>query len=140
MTDISHWRKFEPESRTVHETAHWIVVVRGKQISLGSTVFLLKRPVESLSLLNSDELVELPSVAGWFESKTFDLWDAERFNYISAMMKDPFFHIHAIPRYSSERSFNGHAWIDADWPKVANFRDVDTSEQDLAAIVAAMKD
>ncbi len=139
MSDMSHWSKFEPESRAVFDTTHWLVVVRGKQITLGACVFLLRRPVESLSEVTPDELSELPSLAAWFESQTKNLWNAERFNYISAMMKDPYVHFHAIPRYSGERSFNGRTWTDEDWPKVAGFRDVDTSDEDLAAIAAALK-
>ena len=133
-TTLEHWKKFRPSDLTVREFEHWLVVVRAKQVTLGSTVFLLKRPVEALGGLEATEAAELPSVAGWFEERVRNLYTAERFNYVAAMMKDPYVHFHAFPRYGSQRERYGMGWSDDAWPKVIEFRDVDTPDNVLFAI------
>jgi diadenosine tetraphosphate (Ap4A) HIT family hydrolase len=140
MPDYDHWEKFKPNERRVHESESWIVVARPKQITLGSCVFLLKRPVASLANVKLDEIGELPSIAGWFESVLTKKLHAEKFNYISAMMKDPYFHVHAIPRYSQSIEFGGKSWQDQDWPSVASFADIKTTDEELSKIVDLLRD
>lgn len=137
--DLSHWEKFQPSGRTIRTFDHWLVVVRPKQVTLGSAVFLLKRAVTSMSEMTAGELSELAEIAAWYERRLREVFNAEKFNYIAAMMKDPYFHFHAIPRYGAEREFNGRSWADADWPAVATFRDVDTSDDDIQLIREALE-
>ncbi|MEA3075689.1 MAG: hypothetical protein QOF60_597 [Actinomycetota bacterium] len=118
---------------------HWLVVTRSKQVTLGASLFLLKRPVPSFGEVAAEELAELAAVAGWFEEAVIEAFGAERFNYIAAMMKDPWFHFHAIPRYSGPREFEGREWIDQDWPAVATFRDVQTSEVELFLVTERLR-
>ena len=141
MTDLyPHWEKFRPNELLVREFEYWLVVARQKQITIGSCVFLLKRAVPSLGEVDSSELAELASVATWFEERLVTSLGAERFNYVAAMMKDPWFHLHAIPRFSSERTFGERSWQDQDWPALIKFRDVDTSNQELRQVVEFLRD
>jgi diadenosine tetraphosphate (Ap4A) HIT family hydrolase len=127
-------RKFDVENLGIKDFENWIVAVRGKQITLGACVILLKRPEPSLGGLTSAEATELPEVAAWWESEASDLWKADRFNYIAAMMKDHFVHFHAIPRYETAREFQGQEFVDQDWPGLIEFRDVPTPREMLFAI------
>ena len=111
-----------------------MLALRGKQVTLGSCVLLLKRPVESLAALEPAEAVDLVVVAGEFERRVSDAFGAERFNYVAAMMKDPFVHFHAFPRYSEPSDFGGVSWTDVDWPKAINIRNVETSAELLDSI------
>ncbi|MFD4636576.1 HIT family protein [Lentzea sp. NPDC058436] len=138
MTALEHWKKFRPAELTVREFDHWLVVVRGKQVTLGSVVFLPKRAIPALGEMSHDESAEMPTVARWFERVTKELYGAERFNYVAAMMKDPFVHFHAFPRYSSARSAHDIEWRDEAWPRVIEFKDVDTSDEVLLDIHRAM--
>lgn len=139
MASLEHWAKFKPDERLLREFDHWIVVARPKQITFGASVFLLKRPAPTLGSLNVDELAELAKVAQWFETTLTEKLGAEKFNYIAAMMKDPYFHFHAIPRYSQPVSVAGIEWPDEDWPAVATFRDVDTSDAVLAEVIKLLR-
>ena len=118
---------------------HWILALREEQVTLGSCVILLRRPAPSLGELHPEEAAELPAVAAAFESATRGLFDAERFNYIAAMMRDRFVHFHAIPRYSGPRAFSGGEWLDEEWPKAATLRAVTTDEASLVALVAEFR-
>jgi diadenosine tetraphosphate (Ap4A) HIT family hydrolase len=131
--------KFQPIILSVKEFDNWLVTVRTKQITLGAVVFLLKRPEPSLAGLNASEASEFPHVARWFEESAASLFNAQKFNYIAAMMKDPVVHFHALPRYSEERTFGGKQWIDKFWPKVATLEDVATTEDELKSLVTAYR-
>lgn len=129
VADLSHWEKFEPERRVIKEFDHWIVVERARQVTLGASVFLIKRPIGSMAEATSDELAELAEITAWFEDLMRATFGAEKFNYVAAMMKDPFLHFHAFPRYSSEQEHFGITWTDSEWPKVVRF-DVLATEED----------
>ena len=134
------WKKFQPESRTLRTFEHWLVVQRTRQVTLGSCVFLPKREIAGLPDASSEELQELSVVAAWFESKTIELFRAEKFNYVAAMMKDPYLHFHAFPRYSGPREAFGRSWADTSWPKVVQFEDLATEDDLGEAMVLAMQD
>ena len=134
-----HWKKFEPDRRLVKEFDNWLVVQRARQVTLGSCVLLLKRPVSGLGEAEPSELAELASVAAWFEIRTRALYEAERFNYVAAMMKDPYLHFHAFPRYSAARQAYGHTWEDAAWPKVASFEQVSVEADVTDQMVADLR-
>ena len=126
--------KFRVELLGLHETSHWIISVRGKQVTLGACVLLLKRPEPHLSGLTMEEVAELPLVAGWWEAAVSRAFGPDKFNYIAAMMKDPFVHFHAIPRYKSDRRYGGLEWRDDDWPGLVAFRDLSTSDDILMGV------
>jgi diadenosine tetraphosphate (Ap4A) HIT family hydrolase len=131
--------KFQPERLGIKEFDHWLLTVRSKQVTLGCVVLILKRTEPSLAGLLPDELLELPKAFHWFEDSAKRLFQAEKFNYIAAMMKDPLVHFHGLPRYSSERQFAGSQWLDKFYPKVATLEDVATTDSDLDALVHAYR-
>src|SRR4029077_5190370 len=100
---LEHWARFDPEDLLVEDLEHWLVVVRRKQITLGACVLLLRRPEESLSRLTPAEATELPAAVGAFESRALAAFQPDKFNYVAAMMKDPYVHFHAFPRYSADQ-------------------------------------
>lgn len=139
MSWPEHVAKFRPEDLAVKETRHWIVTVRGKQVTLGSCVILLKRNAASISDLEADEAADFVEAVGWFEATLRSLFAPERFNYVAAMMKDPFVHFHAFPRYEASRSWGDREWTDPFWPAVVEFRDAETSDNELSALRAALR-
>ena len=139
MSNLEHLAKFRPNDLAIKEFEHWIVCVRAKQVTLGSCVLLLKRAEPSIPNLIDAEALGLVEAAAWFEAAVREAFGAEKFNYIAAMMKDPFVHFHAFPRYSTERNALGKKWADPYWPRAVNLDDVSTSESDLASLVNILK-
>ena len=140
MGNYEFWKKFKIEDRLVKEFEYWFVVVRGKQVTLGACVFLLKRDASSLGELTSQEAEEFVQIVSWYENRLKSVYNAERFNYVVAMMKDPYVHYHAFPRYSSEQNLYGLTWKDEDWPRVVEFKKIDTEEKTLFAIRDALRE
>lgn len=126
--NYEHWERFALPETQYFETEHWLGVVRRKQVTLGSSVLLLKRPTPTLSSLTAEEAVDFVSAAGEFEQRALAAFGAEKFNYLAAMMKDPFLHFHAFPRYSAPVTFAGRDWRDEMWPRAIELRDIDTDE------------
>ena len=131
---MTFYDKFKPDEYAVKEFEHWVIVVRPKQITLGDAVIILKRQIPSIGDANKEELAEFPSVISWYENRCKTLFNAEKFNYIAAMMKDNFVHFHAIPRYSNERFFADLTWTDEFWPKPVSLVDAKTANETLDAI------
>ncbi len=109
--------KFNPEAMTLKEFKNWVVVLRPKQQTLGDAVIILKNEHAFIGESSGEEFLEFPQVVAWYENKCKQLFGAEKFNYLAAMMKDNFVHFHAFPRYSQEITMFGEVWKDLDWPR-----------------------
>lgn len=133
-------KKFKPEKNTIKEFNHWIVLLREKQVTLGSVIIVLKRDIPSLAQLTKEEAAEFPEVVSWFEKLCIDLYGASKFNYVAAMMKDNFVHYHAFPRYSNVFTRYGIEWKDQNWPKVIEFLEVKYDDSILCEILKDMRD
>jgi diadenosine tetraphosphate (Ap4A) HIT family hydrolase len=133
-------RKFNPDKRLVKEFDYWIICLREKQVTLGDAVILLKRQVQSIGEMTANESAEFASVISWYENKCVELFNADKFNYVVAMMKDNFVHYHAFPRYSKSVDFNGEEWIDQDWPRLVQFKDVSIPDEKLQQLVNVLKE
>ena len=133
-------KKFNPQKNVVKEFKHWIVLLREKQVTLGATVIVLKRYVPSFAQMTAEESAEFPEVVKWFENLGRNLFGAEKFNYVVAMMKDSFIHYHAFPRYSTVFSLYGVEWKDVSWPKVIEFLEVTYEDNILEAVKKDMRE
>ena len=132
-------KKFKPDKNIIKEFEHWVVLLREKQVTLGAAVIVLKREIQSLSQMTTEEAAEFPKVVEWFEKLGSDLFGAEKYNYVVAMMKDNFVHYHAFPRYSNAIIRYNVEWKDVAWPKVIEFLDVKYEEQVLEEIRKEMR-
>lgn len=132
-------KKFKPESNTIKEFDHWIVLLREKQVTLGAVIIALKREVPSLAYLTAEEAAEFPAVVAWFEKLVVSLYHAEKFNYVAAMMKDNFVHFHAFPRYSTIFTKYSVKWEDKSWPKVIEFTGIQYDSSVLENIKRDMR-
>lgn len=127
-------KKFRPEENMIKEFDYWIVLIREKQITIGSMIIIPKREIASVSDLLPKEAAEFPQIIKWFERVTKRLYGAEKFNYIIAMMKDNFVHYHAIPRYSKPVERYGIVWKDTCWPDLIHFCSV-TIDKDILNMI-----
>lgn len=131
--------KFNPEINTIKEFNYWTVLLREKQVTLGAAIIILNREIPSVSEMLSEEAAEFPIVAKWFEKTTRELYGAEKFNYIIAMMKDDFVHYHAIPRYSKNIDRYNMVWKDTCWPGIIELKSDKTDKAILELIKTDMR-
>ena len=129
MNNLEFMKKFRPKELCVKEFKHWIVCVRQKQSTLGDVVILLKRETKNVSGMLPEEGAEFPEVIKWYEELCIRKFGAIKFNYMIMMMKDPFVHYHAFPRY--EKNVN---IFDIDWEDkstLSNFASTEILEDEL---------
>ncbi|MFO1503825.1 MAG: HIT family protein [Steroidobacteraceae bacterium] len=105
----------DPENR-IAQTAHWTVLLRPKQPTLGSLVLVCREPVQQFSALSAAAFADLQQVIRGVEGMLRQVVRYERINYLMLMMVDPDVHFHVIPRYGSARQHAGVDYPDAGWP------------------------
>ena len=110
-------RKFGYPATLIREYAHWIVLLRPAQPTLGSLVLAAKSSATAFADLESAAFAELGSVIGAIESALKAAVSYERINYLMLMMVDPNVHFHVIPRYEGRRAVGGISIPDSSWPK-----------------------
>lgn len=108
--------KFGDPGTRIAQTAHWTVLLRPKQPTLGSLVLVCREPAHAFSELSAGAYADLRAVIRAVEPALRDVTDYERINYLMLMMVDPDVHFHVIPRYAGIRSFMGADYSDAGWP------------------------
>ncbi|HCR52626.1 TPA: hypothetical protein DIV48_03230 [Candidatus Kaiserbacteria bacterium] len=108
MTDYS---KF-----LVKEYKHWLVNVHENQGYLGRCIVWCKRE-DALDLADAtkDEQKELITIIGELREATKRVFQADWFNYAFLGNETRHLHGHFIPRYSSQRTFEGVTFTDERW-------------------------
>lgn len=108
--------KFGYPDTVVHEGAHWAVMVRPAQATLGALVVACKEDARAFSAISAAAHAELKPTVERVETclKKAFAWD--KINWLALMMIDPQVHFHVLPRYAGERSFGGLTFADPGWP------------------------
>jgi diadenosine tetraphosphate (Ap4A) HIT family hydrolase len=143
MADImsnATMRKFGYPRTLVAETAHWVVLARPQQVTLGSLVLACKEPATSFGALSAKAFADLqPAVAG-IERMLKDFVAFEKINHLMLMMVDPDVHFHVIPRYQGVRRFDDLDFPDEGWPgPPALAKAVTPEEEALDRLVAELR-
>lgn len=108
--------KFGYPATLIGETAHWIVLLRPEQVTLGALVLACRAPVTSFAAIGPAAFADLHDAVGRIETILRDFVGYEKINYLMLMMVDPDVHFHVIPRYGAERVHLGCGFPDAGWP------------------------
>lgn len=108
--------KFGYPATLVAEYAHWLVLLRPAQPTLGSLVLAARSDATAFGDLLGEAHAELKQATAAIEQALRALVAYEKLNYLMLMMVDPHVHFHVIPRYEGERSFEGASFADAGWP------------------------
>ena len=111
-------RKFGYPATLVRDYAHWLVLLRPAQPTLGSLVLAAKSDATAFADLEPAAFAELGTVTDEIETALKAAVGYEKLNYLMLMMVDPHVHFHVIPRYDGTRSACGLTIADAGWPKV----------------------
>lgn len=132
--------KFGWPATLVHEFAHWVVLLRLAQPTLGSLVLAAKSDATSFGDLPAQAHAELKQATGAIEAALTRLVGYARLNYLMLMMVDPHVHFHVIPRYEGSREWESREFVDVGWPKLPDLGHAVTLESDdLARLVTWVK-
>lgn len=107
--------KFGFPDTTIQEYDHWVVMLRPKQVTLGSLVLAEKSEATSYGAISEAAQLEQKQVVADIEATLQNLFGAEKFNYLMLMMVDPNVHFHVLPRYSTPATFEGQTFTDTSW-------------------------
>jgi diadenosine tetraphosphate (Ap4A) HIT family hydrolase len=130
------WTKFDHDRGEVVSTAHWSVVIRRKQVTLGALVLICRHHAESLGRLSPEAAADLPVAARALESMLQAAFRPDKLNYLALMMVDPHLHFHVLPRYSAARELHGYTFQDVAWGGPPRL-DVDTPPDAVVEAVLA---
>lgn len=132
--------KFGFPASLVAEFAHWVVLARPAQPTLGSLVLAAKGEAMAFGDLPGEAHAELKQVSAAIEQALTAAVGYAKLNYLMLMMVDPHVHFHVIPRYEGTREWRGREFVDCGWPKVPDLgHAVALDGQDLAALVQWLK-
>ena len=133
-------RKFGWPRSVVHEGDHWVVLARPGQPTLGSLVLAAKSDAVAFSDLPPEAHADLANASAAIERALRRAVAYEQINYLMLMMVDKEVHFHVIPRYAGDRTWGGHSFADAGWPKVPDLGSaVSLDEGELDALTAWLK-
>ena len=109
--------KFGYPDMLVADYAHWAVVLRNQQVTLGSLVLICKEDRTAFPDISVAAFTELKAVTHDLEAALAAAFRFDRVNYLMLRMVDPHVHFHVLPRYETSRKFAGETFIDSAWPK-----------------------
>ncbi|MBL7155348.1 MAG: HIT family protein, partial [Candidatus Portnoybacteria bacterium] len=80
-------------------------------------ILICKDEVTAFSKISEQSFAEFSKIIRETETKVKNLFGNEKFNYFMLMLVDPEVHFHIIPRYSTNKEFEGAIFKDPRWPK-----------------------
>ncbi len=104
------------------ENEYWRVTLNPNQKQLGRCYVTLRRHVESLANLNTEEWLSFNGLCKELEEKINSSFNPTHFNWSCLMnnairdSESTHVHWHFVPRYSQEVDTFGEKFIDTDWP------------------------
>ncbi len=114
--------KFGYPDTLIKEYENWVVLIRPKQVTIGSLVLVCKENVENFSTISQKSFSELKVVITGIESTLKEVFKIDKINYLALMMVDKHVHFHVIPRYINSLSFKDKEYQDKDWPSAPDIQ------------------
>lgn len=134
-------RRFGHPATLIADYAHWVVLLRPEQPTLGALVLAARSDATAFADLPPDAFTELATVTRAIETALTAAVGYQRINYLMLMMADPNVHFHVIPRYDGTRAAAGLTIPDAGWPKApALGESVTLDDTQTAALVGWLKE
>ena len=133
--------KFGYPDSLLREYSHWVVLLRPKQVTVGSLILACKGEMTGLPEVSPEAFAELAIVTADLEKALRKTFNFDKINYLLLMMVDKQVHFHVIPRYASLRQACGVTFIDETWPKPPSVLDsVPLSDEQRQQLQALIKD
>ena len=132
--------KFNYPNTLLREYQHWAILLRPKQITVGSLVLVCKEEATSFPMISAAAFAELQTATQDLEAILRRAFAFDKINYLMLMMVDPQVHFHVIPRYATPRSACGVEFIDPTWPTAPDVtRTVDLTDAQFAALLDLLR-
>lgn len=132
--------KFGYPETLVRDYAHWAVLLRPKQATLGALVLVCKDEARAFGEISAAAFAELQQATRDIEAGLAAFRPYQKINYLMLMMVDPDVHFHVLPRYAETQSFEGVSYPDRGWPAVPDLSaGVQPDPAARAALVAALQ-
>ena len=132
--------KFNYPATLLHEYRHWAVLLRPKQVTLGSLVLACTEDATSMADVTPAAFAELKTVTTELENTLRAAFTYDKINYICLMMVDKQVHFHVLPRYAAPRSCCGQTFVDAKWPTPPDVTQaVDLSDAQFTELLALLR-
>lgn len=128
-------QKFGAPDTIIRQYSHWSVLLRPAQLTLGALVLVAHDPVLAFSELSVASFNELHQITQEIDHALKSAFSYDKLNYLMLMMVDPDVHFHVIPRYANSQSFEGQDFIDAGWPGVPNFSQINQTDNALNRVI-----
>jgi diadenosine tetraphosphate (Ap4A) HIT family hydrolase len=133
--------RFGHPATLIAEYAHWVVLLRPAQPTLGSLILAAKSDAQAFSELPAAAFSEQGRVIGDIETVLRGKVRYAKINYMMLMMVDPHVHYHVIPRYDGERQAAGLTIADTGWPKLPVLGDaIELDEAQIGSLVEWLKE
>ncbi len=121
-------------------TAHWSVLLRPAQPTLGALVVACRDDATEFGALSPAAFADLARVVPAVETMLKAAVGYEKINWLMLMMVDPHVHFHVLPRYPGARALDGVEVADAGWPgPPALAQAVTPAPAEAAALVARLR-
>ena len=108
--------KFGYPNTLIKEYENWVLLIRPKQITIGSLVLICKENVENFPSVSSKSFSELKIITKEIEETLIKVFQMDKINYLALMMVDKNVHFHIVPRYSKALKFKNKEYKDIYWP------------------------
>jgi len=133
--------KFGFPATAVAEYDRWVVLVRPKQVTLGSLLLVCRDDATAFSDICAEAFAELGEVVADVEANLRREVAYEKLNYLMLMMVDPNVHFHVIPRYQGSRRLRGIEYRDSAWPGPPDLKaTTDLTAEELEALTSHLRD
>jgi diadenosine tetraphosphate (Ap4A) HIT family hydrolase len=125
----------------IGESEHWAVLLRPKQVTVGSLVLASKNGALAFGALPRLAYADLGVMTAKIESMLKAAFAPDKINYLMLMMVDPHVHFHVLPRYAVAREVDGRSFTDTAWPGPPDVKHVlQTSPATMQAIRSRLLD
>jgi diadenosine tetraphosphate (Ap4A) HIT family hydrolase len=132
--------KFNYPQTLLHEYQHWVVLLRPKQVTVGSLVLACKEEAPRMSEVSVAAFAELKTVTTDLESALRQAFAFDKINYLCLMMVDKHVHFHVLPRYATPRTAGGREFTDPTWPTPPDVtRTVDLTDEQFADLLQLVR-
>ena len=108
--------KFGYPDGLIAEYAHWCVLLRPAQATLGALVLVCKDEAQAFGDISTGAFNELGLAVSDIETALKAFRPYDKINYLMLMMVDPDVHFHVLPRYGEAQVFAGSSYPDPGWP------------------------
>ena len=108
--------KFGYPNTLIKDYAHWALLLRPQQATLGALVLICKDESETFSNITLEAFSELKEIAAAIERHLGHCFSYDKINYLMLMMVDKDVHFHVLPRYAHPRFFEEEKFNDPGWP------------------------